>query len=223
VRRAKKEGGLWCGCSAWCAYDTQPLFWHWGVLVPCRYVGADLAAVCREATIMAAGGGGIIDSQSYCSGNGLSAAAGPTRSVAQTVSAAEAVSTAATPMVAVEAVHLRAALAAVRPAASRSAWSTAVVTTRWEQIGGLEDVKQRLRCLIEWPLRYPVAFDTLQIPPLRGILLHGPPGCSKTTLVQAVATASTSAAFICVSPAQVMSSYVGEAERTVRHRGMLAC
>ncbi len=60
----------------------------------------------------------------------------------------------------------------------------------WDDIGGLDDVKQRLRQAVEWPLRHADAFARLAIRAPRGVLLHGPPGCSKTTLARAAAHAS---------------------------------
>eukprot|EP00736_Rhodelphis_marinus_P005726 Rmarinus@m.3089 len=85
----------------------------------------------------------------------------------------------------------------------------------WEQVGGAEEAKSRLRQAVEWPLRYASTFQRLQLSPPRGILLYGPPGCSKTTLVRIAASASH-ATFLAVQAAQVYSSYVGEAERTLR-------
>ncbi|PNY18077.1 cell division control protein 48 b-like, partial [Trifolium pratense] len=60
----------------------------------------------------------------------------------------------------------------------------------WNDIGGLKDVKTKLRQAVEWPMKHPAAFSRLGITPNRGILLHGPPGCSKTTLAKAAANAA---------------------------------
>lgn len=89
------------------------------------------------------------------------------------------------------------------------------VKVKWSDIGGLEDVKKRIRQAVEWPARFPGLFKRMGITPPRGILLYGPPGCAKTTLVKAMATCS-SAAFISVLGAKVYSSYLGEAEAILR-------
>jgi SpoVK/Ycf46/Vps4 family AAA+-type ATPase len=79
-----------------------------------------------------------------------------------------------------------------------------------------------LRQAIEWPRTKAKAFRALDLHPPRGILLHGPPGCAKTTLARAAAGAS-GVAFLSLSPAQVYaSSYVGEAEAVVRRAFTLA-
>ena len=67
---------------------------------------------------------------------------------------------------------------------------------------------------MEWPLRHPEAFERMGLPSPRGILLYGPPGCCKTTLVRAAATACHTT-FLSVSGAQVYSPYVGDAERFI--------
>ena len=61
---------------------------------------------------------------------------------------------------------------------------------RWSDIGGLEDLKQKLKQAVEWPLRHREAFSRLGIEPPHGILMFGPPGCSKTMIVKALATES---------------------------------
>lgn len=85
----------------------------------------------------------------------------------------------------------------------------------WDDIGGYEDVKQALRQAVEWPFLYPDAFSRLGLSRPRGILLYGPPGCCKTTLVRAAAT-SCHCTFLSLSCAQLYSPYVGDAERLIR-------
>jgi SpoVK/Ycf46/Vps4 family AAA+-type ATPase len=65
-----------------------------------------------------------------------------------------------------------------------------IAQTSWSDIGGLEEAKQRLREAVEWPLKHASSFERLGLRPTKGILLHGPAGCSKTTLVKAIANAS---------------------------------
>eukprot|EP00123_Amoebidium_parasiticum_P009985 comp19823_c0_seq1/m.23840 comp19823_c0_seq1/g.23840 ORF comp19823_c0_seq1/g.23840 comp19823_c0_seq1/m.23840 type:complete len:726 (-) comp19823_c0_seq1:36-2213(-) len=84
-----------------------------------------------------------------------------------------------------------------------------------DSIGGLESVKQALREAIEWPIIHRESFQRLGLGIPRGVLLYGPPGCSKTTLVKAIASTSN-CTFLAVSGAQVYSPYVGEAEKTIR-------
>jgi transitional endoplasmic reticulum ATPase len=88
-------------------------------------------------------------------------------------------------------------------------------TTSFAQIGGLARVKQQLRQALEWPLQFGETFRVLGLRPPRGIVLYGPPGCAKTTLVRAMA-ASTSAAFLPLDTARLYSCFVGEAERILR-------
>ena len=88
-------------------------------------------------------------------------------------------------------------------------------TVRWDDIGGLEEVKQELREAVEWPLKYPDAFERLGIEPPKGILLYGPPGCGKTLLAKAVATESE-ANFVSIKGPEIFSKWVGESERAIR-------
>jgi transitional endoplasmic reticulum ATPase len=85
----------------------------------------------------------------------------------------------------------------------------------WDDIGGLEDIKQELREAVEWPLKYPKLFEKAGIRPLNGILLFGPPGCGKTLLAKAIATESKSN-FIAIKGPEIYSKWVGESERAVR-------
>jgi len=86
---------------------------------------------------------------------------------------------------------------------------------RWEDVGGLEEVKARLREAVEMPLKEPESFERLGIHPPRGILLYGPPGTGKTLLAKAVANESE-ANFISIKGPEVMSKWVGESEKAVR-------
>ncbi|XP_047322012.1 cell division control protein 48 homolog B [Impatiens glandulifera] len=86
----------------------------------------------------------------------------------------------------------------------------------WEDIGGLKDLKKKLQQAVEWPLKHSAAFSRLGVSPIRGILLHGPPGCSKTTLAKAAANAAQ-ASFFSLSGAELYSMYVGEGEALLRN------
>jgi len=85
----------------------------------------------------------------------------------------------------------------------------------YEDIGGMKDVIDRVRELIELPLKHPELFDRLGIEPPKGILLYGPPGTGKTLLAKAVANESD-AHFIAISGPEIVSKYYGESERQLR-------
>lgn len=107
-----------------------------------------------------------------------------------------------------------AALREVEPSALREVF-VEVPNTTWEDVGGLEQPKRLLRELLEWPLQYGDLFEAAGIKPLKGVLLSGPPGCGKTLLAQAAASA-TRVNFISVKGPALLSKYIGESERAVR-------
>ena len=86
---------------------------------------------------------------------------------------------------------------------------------RWDEIGGLAEVKQELMEAVEWPLAYPKLFSHMAASPPKGIMLYGPPGTGKTLMAKAVATESQ-ANFISVKGPEFLSKWVGESERAVR-------
>jgi len=86
---------------------------------------------------------------------------------------------------------------------------------KWEDVGGLEEVKRELQEAVEWPMKYPGLYDKLGHRMPRGILLHGPSGTGKTLLAKAVATQSE-ANFISVRGPELLSKWVGESERGIR-------
>ncbi|MEM0266011.1 MAG: CDC48 family AAA ATPase, partial [Archaeoglobaceae archaeon] len=106
------------------------------------------------------------------------------------------------------------ALKFIEPSAMREVL-VEVPKIRWEDIGGLENVKQELREAIEWPLKFPDLFRATNIKPPKGILLYGPPGTGKTLLAKAVANESN-ANFISVKGPELLSKWVGESEKHVR-------
>ncbi|XP_068427058.1 ATPase family gene 2 protein homolog B [Clinocottus analis] len=111
--------------------------------------------------------------------------------------------------------HFHEALKVVSPSCLRSSLGrTELSPTSWEQIGGLDEVKLRLRQSIEWPMMYPEAFVRLGLSRPRGVLLYGPPGCAKTTLVKAAAS-SSHCAFLSVGGADLYSPYVGDSEKAL--------
>ena len=90
-----------------------------------------------------------------------------------------------------------------------------VPRTTYEDIGGLHEEIQRIREMVELPLRHPELFQRLGIEPPKGVLLHGPPGCGKTLLARAVANESE-ANFYSINGPEIMSKFYGESEARLR-------
>src|SRR4030042_545455 len=106
------------------------------------------------------------------------------------------------------------ALKEVMPSGIREVF-VEVPNVTWDQVGGLETLKQKLIEAVDWPLSYPNIFDRMGITPPKGILLYGPPGCGKTLLARAIATESE-ANFIAVKGPEIFSKWVGESEKAIR-------
>uniref|UniRef100_A0A8C0GT41 ATPase family gene 2 protein homolog A n=1 Tax=Chelonoidis abingdonii TaxID=106734 RepID=A0A8C0GT41_CHEAB len=102
----------------------------------------------------------------------------------------------------------------VRPSAMREV-AIDVPKVIWSDIGGLETVKLKLKQAVEWPLKHPESFIRMGIQPPKGVLLYGPPGCSKTMIAKALANES-GLNFLAVKGPELMNKYVGESERAVR-------
>ena len=105
-------------------------------------------------------------------------------------------------------------LKVVRPSAMREILIE-TPDVSWQDIGGLEELKQDLKEAVEWPLKNPAAFKRIGIRPPRGILMYGPPGTGKTLLAKAVAKESE-ANFISIKGPELISKWVGESEKGIR-------
>ncbi|XP_059115540.1 ATPase family gene 2 protein homolog B [Peromyscus eremicus] len=107
------------------------------------------------------------------------------------------------------------ALKKIQPSSFRSSVGLMdIKPVGWEQIGGLEHVKLKLKQCVEWPLKFPQEFARMGLKQPKGLLLYGPPGCAKTTLVRALAT-SCHCSFVSVSGADLFSPYVGDSEKVL--------
>uniref|UniRef100_A0A671V6L2 vesicle-fusing ATPase n=1 Tax=Sparus aurata TaxID=8175 RepID=A0A671V6L2_SPAAU len=147
------------------------------------YVGADLAAVCKEAGLHAlrrALGGSQQPSDQQLKG-------------AMTVTLQD----------------LQWAMSVVKPSAMRE------VAIDVPKVRFTSEVKLKLKQAVEWPLRHPEVFTRMGIQPPKGILLYGPPGCSKTMIAKALANES-GLNFLAIKGPELLSKYVGESERAVR-------
>ncbi|GAB1221748.1 hypothetical protein ENUP19_0083G0131 [Entamoeba nuttalli] len=91
----------------------------------------------------------------------------------------------------------------------------------WDQIGGNEEIKQRLKEAVQWPLRFKEQLDKFHVRPTRGILLHGPPGNSKTMQAKALAS-EAKCNFLAVKGPEMLSKYVGETEGKIKEIFMKA-
>ena len=154
------------------------------------FTGADLAALCREAAIHAL------------------------RRFLPKIDLEKGIPTEVLKELKVTRQDFLEAIKDIQPSALREVY-VEVPEVRWDDIGGLENVKQELRETVEWPIKHPEYFKDMGIDPPKGILLYGPPGCGKTLLAKAVATESE-ANFIAVKGPEILSKWVGESEKAIR-------
>ena len=108
----------------------------------------------------------------------------------------------------------RYAIKDVEPSALREIY-VEIPEIEWDEVGGLEEVKERLKESVEWPLTKPEIFEHFNIKPPRGIVLFGAPGTGKTLLAKAIAN-EAQANFISIKGPEMISKWVGESERGIR-------
>jgi transitional endoplasmic reticulum ATPase len=110
--------------------------------------------------------------------------------------------------------HFEDALKNVNPSSLRET-VVEVPDVKWEDIGGLEEVKRNLIEMIQYPIQYPEIFNKYGQKPSRGALLWGPPGCGKTLLAKAIAN-ECSSNFISIKGPELLTMWFGESEANVR-------
>ena len=108
----------------------------------------------------------------------------------------------------------RDALKEVSPSALREV-QVQVPNVSWDDVGGLNDLKEELKEAVEWPIKYKDAYDYVDVESPKGILLHGPPGTGKTLIAKALAK-MTESNFISIKGPELLSKWVGESEKGVR-------
>ena len=106
------------------------------------------------------------------------------------------------------------ALKEVKPSALREV-QVQVPDVSWDDVGGLDELKDELRETVEWPIKHKEAYDYVNVETPKGILLHGPPGTGKTLIAKALAK-MTESNFISIKGPELLSKWVGESERGVR-------
>jgi len=110
--------------------------------------------------------------------------------------------------------HFKFALGTSNPSSLRET-VVEVPSTSWNDIGGLVDVKNELRELVQYPIEHPEKFEKFGMSPSRGVLFYGPPGCGKTLLAKAVAN-ECQANFISIKGPELLTMWFGESESNVR-------
>ncbi|HEY5735799.1 MAG TPA: CDC48 family AAA ATPase [Nitrosopumilus sp.] len=108
----------------------------------------------------------------------------------------------------------RDALKEVRPSALREV-QVQIPNVSWDDVGGLDALKEELKEAVEWPIKYKDAYDYVDVESPKGILLHGPPGTGKTMIAKALAK-MTESNFISIKGPELLSKWVGESEKGVR-------
>ncbi|TFF90167.1 MAG: AAA family ATPase [Promethearchaeota archaeon] len=154
------------------------------------FVGADIMSVCREAAMFAL------------------------RKILPKINLDEPIPSEIIQELKISDENFMQAMNMIEPSAMREVM-VEIPNVSWEDVGGLENIKNELKEAVEWPLKYPELFKKAGIRQLNGILLFGPPGCGKTLLAKAIATESKSN-FISIKGPEVFSKWVGESEKAIR-------
>jgi transitional endoplasmic reticulum ATPase len=155
------------------------------------FVGADMAALCTEAAMQ-------------CIREKMDLIDIEDETIDAEILASMAVSNA----------HFKFALGVSNPSSLRET-VVEVPNISWKDIGGLEDVKNELRELVQYPIEHPEKFEKFGMSPSRGVLFYGPPGCGKTLLAKAVANECQSN-FISIKGPELLTMWFGESEANVR-------
>ena len=159
------------------------------------YVGSDLSALVKEA--------GMIAMKGTSTNQGLSPLTNENQNIEDFVQTFS-----------ITIGNFRSAMCNVRPSAMKAVMID-IPKVFWTDIGGQHSVKQKMKEAIEWPLKHPDVFKRLGITPPRGLLMYGPPGCSKTLIAKALATES-GLNFISIKGPELFNKYLGESERAIR-------
>ncbi|KAJ8598420.1 hypothetical protein CTAYLR_007646 [Chrysophaeum taylorii] len=110
--------------------------------------------------------------------------------------------------------HFARALKTCNPASLRES-AVEVPDVSWNDVGGLDEVKQELKETVEYPVQFARLYDDFGLPPSKGVLFYGPPGCGKTLIAKAVAN-ECGANFISVKGPELLTMWFGESEANVR-------
>jgi transitional endoplasmic reticulum ATPase len=154
------------------------------------FVGADLAALAREAAMRAL------------------------RRYLPEIDLDKAIPTPVLEKMKITIDDFKEALKDIEPSALRDVF-VEIPTVKWDDVGGLEDIKMKLKEAVELPLKRTDVFKRLGISPIKGVLLYGPPGTGKTLLAKAVASESQ-ANFISIRGPEILSKWLGESEKAIR-------
>lgn len=171
------------------------------------FVGADVAALCQHAAMHAL-------SRMVDSGDASSAPENDSDAVDDITRALGDVTIAPDDAFKVTVGDFDVARVKVRPSALREV-AIEIPRVAWDDVGGLDQVKDRLKEAVEWAEKHPDAMQRVGASAPKGILLYGPPGCSKTMLARAVASAS-GRNFISIKGSELFSKWVGDSEKAVR-------
>merc|ERR1719506_2442473 len=117
----------------------------------------------------------------------------------------------------VSAKHFDHALGIVHPSSLREN-QVEIPNVKWEDVGGLEDVKRELHETVQYPVEHASKFKAFGLPPSRGVLFYGPPGCGKTLLAQAVAH-ECGANFVSIKGPELLTMWFDESDAIAKQRG----